>query len=274
MYTKSTLLGKVRTVVKLLFTNPGMIIARISSFNKSPLFLFQMGKVASKTHDKTLCHKYFVQHFHDEIEFDAAFIKGTKKYKDDYPYDIITATRDPITRKISAFFQNITADHYDYSFKSIEEAAGASVEELIRRFKSWEDGINEATGWFDKHFVTKTGVDVYASDFDAEQGWSLIESEKFRVLVVKFEDIRKNHVAALNALLARRFGSEEAVSELKSNNLSENKWYSDMMQEFKKTIIFSKEELDAAYESKYMRHFYSAEQIQVLRSKWSKSIKE
>lgn len=270
MYTKSTITKKAKTVIHLLVSNPKMLMARFVSYRKPPLFLFQMGKVASKTHDKTLNHLYFVQHFHDQIEFDAAYLKGTRKFRgeDHYPYDIITATRDPLTRKVSAFFQNITADHYGFSYDSLDDAKKAPVEDLIRRFRSWEDGINEATGWFDRHFLPKTSVDVYASEFDPNQGWQLIDSVEFRVLIVKFEDIKKNHVGALNALVRKRFGKEAVIDVLEPNNLSEAKWYSGVMKEFKEVIQFTKEELDEAYCSKYMIHFYSTEQIAKLRAKW------
>jgi len=272
MYTKSTVVKNIRTVLKLLFTDPTLLKARLLSLKKPPLFLFQMGKVASKTHDRTLNHLYFVQHFHDQVEFDAAYARGCKNFKGSqyYPHDIITGTRDPLTRKISTFFQNITAAHYDFSYKSKNEVRNASVSELISRFRSWSSGINEATGWFDRHFLPKTGIDVYASSFDPEQGWQLIETDQFRVVIVKLEDIRKNHVLALNALLAKRFGNGETVEALISSNLSEDKWYSEKMRKFKETISFSEEELDEAYGSKYMLHFYSAEQIHNLRSKWVK----
>lgn len=270
MYTNSTRLKQVKTALRLLVINPKMLMTRMLGYRKQPLFLFQMGKVASKTHDNTLSHLYFVQHFHTAREFDAAFAKGCRKFKgtENQPYDIITATRDPITRKISGFFQNITEPHYNFSYQSVAEAQKASVEELVAKFQAWEDGINEATGWFEKHFQPKTEIDVYDSAFDPAVGWQVIESEKFRVLIVKFEDIKKNHVDALNELVTKRFGEESKVSKLEPLNLSEKKWYSSIMGEFKKTISFTKEELDEAYCSKYMRHFYSAEQIQKLRAKW------
>ena len=271
MFTRSTLLKKIKTGLRLGFADPKMLISRLQSFRKPPLFLFQMGKVASRTHDKTLMHLYYVQHFHDEIEFDAALHKGTKNFQgaEHYPYDIITATRDPISRKISAFFQNLTADYYDFSYATLEEAKAATVEDMVKRFHSWSDGINEATGWFDKHFITKTDIDVYEHDFDPAQGWSLIESEQYRVLIVKFEDIKKNHVDALNALVSKSFGTGHELAELQSNNLSDDKWYAEIMEEFKNKVRFTEDEINSAYDSKYMQHFYSKEQILALKAKWN-----
>ena len=272
MFKHSTITKIIKTVFRLLINDRKLLLAKILSRGKPPLFLYQMGKVASKTHERTLNHLYFVQHLHDQIEFDPAYAKGCRKYTGSqyFPHDIITATRDPLSRKISVFFQNITSDIYGFSYKSQDEVKKASIEDLVRRFKEWDDGIKEATGWFDKHFSPKTGIDIYASKFDTEQGWQLLESEKFRVLIVKFEDIKKNHVEALNALLEKRFESKKKIDRLVSqdSSFSEVKWYSAVLKEFKETIKFSNEELDEAYCSKYMLHFYSTEQIAKLRAKW------
>ena len=41
------------------------------------------------------------------------------------------------------------------------------------------------------------------------------------------------------------------------------------MAEFMKSLRFREEELSEAYESRYCRHFYTAEEIARFRAKWS-----
>lgn len=89
------------------------------------------------------------------------------------------------------------------------------------------------------------------------------------MLVVRFEDINRSYLDAINAFVTERFGADAAYPEMRQANVSEDKWYADLMRALKKRITFTQAEIDEQYESVYCRHFYSPEEITRMKSKWT-----
>ncbi|WP_159434775.1 putative capsular polysaccharide synthesis family protein [Rubritalea squalenifaciens] len=214
----------------------------------------------------TLQLQYRIYHSHTAEDFIS---KLERNNNNEQVIELITATRDPVSRKVSTFFQNIIDGPYDYAFGSQEKVLDAGMDELLRRFQTWQEGIEEATGWFDKHFFSATGIDVYANPFEKDKGWQIIEQGKWRVLILRYEDISVNHVDALNDFVSRRYGDRVTYKELKSKNLSSGKWYSGLMKTFYEQIKFSQEEMAAAYDSKYAHHFYSDDELRKMKARWN-----
>ncbi|ULB45252.1 putative capsular polysaccharide synthesis family protein, partial [Limnospira fusiformis KN01] len=50
--------------------------------------------------------------------------------------------------------------------------------------------------------------------------------------------------------------------QLENQNISSQKWYSHLFQEFKEKLVLPKDYLDKMLSSKFTRHFYSQSQIQ------------
>lgn len=253
-----------------LRSDPVGALRRFKGYFHEPLFLFQMGKVGSSTHRNTLQTLYHVYHLHTLDEFRLKHEGALKRYQPtpEKPFDIITIVREPIGRKISTFFQNLVGTEYPFVFGSQDEVIDAGVDELIRRFRLWEEGVEEATEWYEKHFEPATGICIYDYPFDREKGWSLIQSGNWRILLLRFSDVNTNHLTALNRFLSEKFGEVAKISSLKSSNVSSVKWYADLMKEFRSKIEFTREELDHAYDSRFMQYFHTRGEIQVMRSKW------
>lgn len=51
-------------------------------------------------------------------------------------------------------------------------------------------------------------------------------------------------------------------------NVGDDKWYSQLYKETKETIKFSQEYFDWSFNSSYLRHFYSDEDIEKFKMKW------
>jgi hypothetical protein len=229
---------------------------------------FQMGKVGSSTIKDTIEIDYRVHHMHTRWEMESllAKIKNNSKKK---IIDIITATRDPIGREISVFFQNLTAPEFPYGVSSRNKALQLGVNGLIPLFKHMLDsGGADTTDWFDIHFRPSTGINIYDHNFDSEKGWQILEVENYRILIVRFEDINKNYLDAVNTFVAPRFGKEPRYENMRPFNVSKDKWYSELMKEFKSTITFKKEILDSVFKSKYVKHFYTEKEIEKMKSKY------
>ncbi|TVS78019.1 hypothetical protein FPZ47_23160 [Mycobacterium helveticum] len=260
--------------------NPVLAWRRTRGRFRDPLFVFQMGKVGSTTHEETLEARYRYYHLHLLENFNATYepYRVGRRAKGAEYFDIITATRDPLARKISCFFQNLAVNQenptaeYPFCFKSVDAALNAGMYELVDRFHAWDDGIPQATEWFDRHFEPATGIRIYDHGFDPEKGWQIFREGKWRVLVLRFEDLHKNHLDALNQFVVERYGESSRIDRLRPANLSSRKWYFDLMNEFKQKITFPDADLDAAYSTPYARYFYTDEELASMRSKWAGDI--
>ncbi|ORV83858.1 hypothetical protein AWC11_21760 [Mycobacterium interjectum] len=259
--------------------NPVLAWRRTRGRFRDPLFVFQMGKVGSTTHEETLEARYRYYHLHNRADFSSKYEPyraGRRRNGGEY-FDIITATRDPLARKISCFFHHLAvsrenpAAEYPFCFDSVETALNAGMDELIARFQAWNDAIPETTQWFDHHFEPATGIRIYDHKFDPEKGWQIFREGKWRVLVLRFEDIHKNHLHALNEFVMERYGESSRVGRLWPANLSSRKWYFDLMNEFRQQIQFSEADMDAAYCTPYARYFYTDQELASMRSKWRKA---
>lgn len=269
-----SLIHKSHWFLKHLIRDPKWTIRRLLGYFKPPLFIFQMGKVGSSTIKNTLETRYHMCHFHTQKEFDTycrKFPPARYLKKPDDRFDIITATRDPIGREVSAFFQNITNTgiSHGYAIGTKEEVLAMSAERLIEEFfKRWEKGVPDTTVWYDRHFKTSTGIDIYAHPFDPEKGWNIIHDGKWRVLLVRFEDINRNYLEATNAFVSERFGKAAEYPAILPANVSDDKWYGELMKEFRSKIRFTPQQIVSQYDSKYCRHFYSPAEIERMKAKW------
>jgi hypothetical protein len=265
--------SKARSFCNLLLRDPKWAIRRLRGYLNPPLFIFQMGKVGSRTITNTVETRYRVCHFHTSGEFEkySAMFWTKKQTGESGGYiDMITATRDPIGREVSAFFQNITNMSHSWGVGSREEVLAMSAEELIGKFfERWDKGAINTTIWFDRHFKSSTGIDIYAHPFDPKTGWSIIRDGAWRVLIVRFEDINRNYLEACNAFVRQRFGESATYPALLPANMSDDKWYGPLMLDFKKNIRFTPEQIASQYESRYCRHFYSPEEIERMKAKWN-----
>lgn len=121
-----------------------------------------MGKVGSRTITNTLEARYRAFHGHTSSDFFTSlrfYSRADDGRLNGETLDIITATRDPIGREISAFFQNITDMSHSWGVGSREEVLALGVDELIGKFfERWEAGAINTTVWFDRHFKPATGM--------------------------------------------------------------------------------------------------------------------
>jgi len=270
---QQNLTHKAKWFFKHLVRDPKWTIRRLIGYTKPPLFSFQMGKVGSSTVKNTLETRYHVCHCHTSEKFklyQKNHVRENFRQNQPIPYDIITACRDPLGREVSAFFQNIDNLNHSYGVAHRDEILKIPIDGLIKAFfEAWGKGAANTTVWFDRHFYPATGIDIYQHPFDPANGWSIIRDGQWRVLVLRFEDINRNYLEACNAFVTERFGDNAKYKEILPANVSDGKWYGDLMREFKKQIIFKQEQISALYDSPYCKHFYSEKEISIMKSRWN-----
>lgn len=263
--------GRFKAIGKLLFNDPVSFMRKVQGRRRDPLFVFQMGKVASRTVSNTLESKYYVRHCHISRVFNEQ-IKKFGHEPDGFkgaPISVISIVRDPVGCEISSFFQNINNTGHKYCVGTREEVESMPFEELTKFFV---DGARKNIGyilnWFDIQFKEPIGVDIYEHPFDIERGWDRISGQRYNVWLMRFEDINRNFVDALNDMLSSRREGPFSITELRSKNVSNAKWYAGLMKRFKEEVRFDPDHLREVYDSRHCRHFYSEEERAAFLKKW------
>jgi Putative capsular polysaccharide synthesis protein/Sulfotransferase family len=253
---------------------------RIVNSNKTPVVVYQMGKVASQTIMATLASCKSIHAFHAHM-LNPENIKSRRREKETLGgkrvahaaiqkwlsvYDfvinrsetvkIVTLVREPVGRNISAFFQGL-----DKRVGVVEAHKNASLQILIDKFLSGYPHTRPLS-WFDDELLATTGIDVYLHPFPKDCGYQRIQQGRFDVLILRHDlpDTQKANCLSEfldipNMMVAR-------------DNLAENKTYHDCYCEFQKSIRLSPEYVEEMLESKYARHFFPDEEREMLRRKW------
>jgi hypothetical protein len=272
----------------------------LKGFSGSPLIIFQMGKVGSKSVKRTLEALYLdMPIYHSHLLTKTRIAETEKKRKKffrtsresylkrpwlnqflrtqidkglvDKKWKLITLTRDPVARNLSTFFENlevrslndndefvIESNYYDiHALKVTSNDVQVLTELFYDRVKH-----DSPLEFFDRELKGVFGVDVYVSEFPKSKGYKIYNDKIADVLLIRLEDLDRCAPEAFKEFL----DIDNFI--LKHENIGSNKNYSEIYARFKREIHLSEAYLDKFYNSKYMRHFYTEEEINTLREKW------
>jgi hypothetical protein len=272
----------------------------IKRCRKPPVIVYQMGKVGSSTIQRSLkalnldvpiFHVHYLSKSRvEELEKERQKYFRTEKFGllkrpwmyqflreelikrfDGKKWKILSLTRDPVARNISAFFENL-------EFKQISEQTEFEVKSdyynidpiiiksddleklailFFDRFKH-----DSPLDFFDRELKSVFGIDVYSSDFPKTKGYKIYSGEKADAVIIKLEYLNQ-----CVQLAFKEFLNLENFT-LINTNIGNQKDYAAFYSQFKDFIIFPNHYLNKMYQSKYMQHFYSDEEIKQFRYKW------
>jgi hypothetical protein len=172
--------------------------------------------------------------------------------------------REPISKNISQFFQNVQVSYpeFGYSDKSKTLSEEDLINELIDFFiKNFIH--DDPLVWFDVELKQFTDIDVFQENFPHEKGYKIYENEHFRVLIIRLENLTHSIAEAMS----RFMGIEDFI--LINENVSGEKEYAELYQKVKRKIRLPDKYIDKMYSSKMARHFYTANEIEGFKKKWS-----
>jgi hypothetical protein len=276
----------------------------IKKFRGSPVIIFQMGKVGSKTVRKSLealslnrpfyhSHLLTKQRIEETEQKRKKFFRTPRQSYLQRPWlnlflrkqiekgldegkkwKVITLTREPISRNISTFFENleirqldvknqyeISSDYYDIKPLIIRQ------HEVYRLVDIFFDRLNHDTPleFFDRELKDVFGIDVYATEFQKKDGYQIYTNMNVDVLLIRLENLNECAGVAFKSFL--NIDDFKLVNE----NIGSKKIYAPLYEKFKKDILLPDSYLDKFYNSKFMRHFYSEEEIENFIAKWRKT---
>lgn len=190
--------------------------------------------------------------FHSDFTLERVFKHGAPTTKQLVPDTkaIFVPYRNPIDRKVSQFYfygkgwtNKETAVHDlrlfclgDYALFNVGDQTEIK-EELVYQ------NIREATG-----------INVLDHDFNKELGFTVIEENGYRLIPFVIEKIDNLGEFLGIEILRRRVSEKHHMRKVVRNNL-----------------FFTDEELDRIYSSRYVQHFYTAEQIEEFKL-WEKEL--
>lgn len=130
-------------------------------------------------------------------------------------------------------------------------------------YKSLESSL-EVMRWYDTEFNINLGIDIFQFLFNPTDGFTHCKKDESNFIVMQSE--LDNEMKA--KYLTEHFPKLNMDTN-KSGNVSIHKHYSELYKAFKKEVVFEEEYLDKVYNSKYMRYFYTQDQLQAFRMKWN-----
>ena len=237
----------------------------LSSFDWSKaIFIYQPGKVASSTITEALSAEYnapVVQiHSFDrdggEHELNAD-LKKLQKNGSLPKLKIISLIRDPFSRNLSAFFQNLNK----YQNNSVSFDGNYLDVQGLWDVYMCSPGSNWILEWWDLELKRNFGIDVFSVTFP-DSGHVVIENDKASLLLMRY-DLADN---LKSNLISTFVGIAEFDLSKYTANVSKKKSYFSQYEQMK-TRPITVEYFDRMYNSRYCQHFFSKE-LSGLKERW------
>lgn len=243
----------------------------------SPILIYQMGKVGSSTVERSLkgigrpvVHIHHLnprtraavrrQHEEKGLPTPAHYRAADAVLRDleqGRQLDVVTLVREPVSRNISAFFQNIRVFGHDPERLGPERVAELT-EQFIERYAH-----HVPLRWFDDELREMLGIDVYARPFPRSRGHTTLESPRARVLILKSELPDPAKAEALATFLGLA-----SPPPIRRANVGAEKGYREVYAAFLDAIRLPADYLDRMYHSRYARHFYDEQELRAFRQRW------
>lgn len=226
----------------------------------TPIFLFQMGKVGSSSLNSTLNANYhgLTVHAHNYqmlTEKQKAILRWRKRLR--LPIYVICPIREPLSRNISAFFENFNRDT---GLKFADKKEWPS-DELLDLFLTHYPH-NVCLEWFDSNLKTTFGVDVFSQPFPIARKWEIYKHKSIHVLIYRSDIEHSTQLNIISSFIGYHF------SEWTYNNISADKKYGEIYKKFVGSVKLPDSYISKMCDSKFCRKFWSEEEIEMIKDRF------
>lgn len=166
----------------------------------------------------------------------------------------VALVRDQLERTLAALFQTMHTRQDGVSAKNAPEEI----------FETWRLRTDHIYGlqWFEHEYRDQLGIDVYDRPFDKAQRYQLYPEHQLLVLRIDCEpDVRDR---ALSAHLGRDI-------RVGQHNIGSQKSYADAYSAVKQIAWAPEALIEQVYGSAHMRHFWSDDELLMMRDRWRKN---
>lgn len=214
------------------------------------ILVYQMGRVGSTAVFEALRkRKLTVRKIH-YMYTNGEYKKATGNFVDTIKkssgiFNVVSLVRNPLTRNLSAVMNK--------TYLAKNPAYEEVLEDYLHKYNHQWPLI-----WFDLELNKVFDIDIYSWHFNTEEGYSVYRYGKLNLLVIQNEKI--NHVArkAFKEWYSLSNFSVPPFNQTVGKRL-------DYANYIKAHAVFSPQFLDTVYNSKYVQHFYSKEDIAKMR---------
>jgi len=252
-----------------------------------PIVIYQMGKVGSTTIKESLkrhnlsnehihflswnniaeVEKYYLGLPHAKVPKHIERSKRLRSFIDNtwgkIRWKVITMVREPVGRDISDFFQNMGDALPHVRDLPEDKALREIIRHLLGSFSNFNETKDYVCTWFDKEIKDVFNFDIYAHDFNKTLGYQIYEAANADILLIRLEDLSRCCHDAF-----REFLGVPDFSMVK-DNVGEKKWYQGLYRRVLDSISIPDSDLERIYKSRYCRHFYTGDEINHFKKKWS-----
>ncbi|NCS76149.1 MAG: AerL protein [Microcystis aeruginosa K13-07] len=250
--------GSVNTYLTLKKKLPDQAIYHIHNLNSEHFSkIWEAMQLDQHYHAFTFGHSCITKYLSEHIEE----IKGQKSIK------IITGVREPIARNISWFFQIIDCACVFPEFFIKYEKGLITMDDIIKKFWSQNFVYGKQYDWFEEELEAVFGIDIASIDFPKEKGYAIANfpDRNIELLVLKLEKLDSCLKEALETFLEVENLNCERLD--RADFLDENDYL--IYENLRKSLTFSDEYLEEIYDQPLVRHFYTDEEINKFKLKWS-----
>lgn len=268
--------------------------------SQGPVLLLQMGKVGSKSVQaglealdlgRPIYHAHFLSEerttrteqqrrkfFRTERYaylmrpwLNQFLLRTFRRAERDKTWKLITLTREPVGRNISAFFENldvvecetegeyeITSDYYGIDPTIVTTRDVGILAELFFTRATHDSPVK----FFDREIRDIFGIDVIRSGFPIDKGYEIYKADCVELLVIRLESL-----ADVAAPAFREFLDIEDF-RLVNSNIGAKKVYAPLYSAFKRHVVIDSDYAAKLYDSDYMKTFYSSEEISQANAQW------
>ena len=273
------------------------------AYSQGPVLILQMGKVGSKSVqggleaqnlDRPIYHAHFLSRdrtartenqrrkfFRTERHgylmrpwLNQFLLRTFEKHKDNRDWKLITLTREPVGRNISAFFENLdvvpceTEGEFEISSDYYQiEPTIVSVDDPNRLAQLFFSRAQHDSPlrFFDREIKDIFGIDVLSAGFPIETGYGIYSAIGVDLLVLRLESLAQ----CAGEAFAKFLGIDDF--KITNRNVGAKKVYARLYDAFKRNAVIDSGYADSLYDSEYMRTFYSSAEITAARAKWLKN---
>jgi hypothetical protein len=264
---------------------------KLNFFRKppSPVLVYQMGKVGSKTIEATLRARSIPNPIHHVHFLSWRQIEAVEQYylEQGLPRrfsesraarnlldtasgkkcscKIITLVRDWVARAVSDLFENMELLLPECAAARHDD--GKSPEMILKYLQAacenFDPNTDFAATWFDKELKEVFGFDIFSVDFDKQRGYQIYHSPHADILCIRLEDLSRVYRESFAEFL------NISIPSLVHDNTASAKQYHQLYTQIKDRLSVSPEALNKIYQCRLMTHFYTPETLAAFKNKWS-----
>lgn len=244
------------------------------SLTKSNQFLFMLvpPKTGSSTVCKSLSFGYSYEALHTVFWMSQEDKINCKKWNK----KMIIGVREAISQNISLIYQVRSAHEILQKWMNPQKAFDYyivdSILNSVERRNEKQYGFQDYLGaplliqsWFEDELEAGLGINIFDYPFNKEEGYQIIKVDECEILLYRLESMNSLEKVFEEFLGIKDFKFAKA-------NEAKFKWYNNSYQNFKKYVTMPQEYIDISYNNRYMKHFYTEEEILKFREKWEKHV--